>query len=83
MTPMSPYELRKMPDEDCPRWYRIARLDDGCLILESVPDAGFKPHDSWRFERLVTEDLAADASPDDVARLLKRALNARIKELLP
>lgn len=66
-----------------PEWYRLARTDDGVLCLECISDktlnrAGEPP--DWAFAGeappLIARQLKNDDSPDQVAKVLERAVRA-------
>ena len=65
------------------QWFRLSRTDDGILCLESISDATRnRPGDPapWAFGGEVPPHIARqlddDSDPDQVARVLDRAVRA-------
>lgn len=64
-------------------WFRLRRTDDGLLCLESISDATLNrsgPPAEWAFggevPRHIARQLTDDNDPDQVARVLERAMRA-------
>jgi hypothetical protein len=63
------------------QWFRLARTSDGLLCLESISDATLcrsGPPADWAFggevPRHIVRQLTDDDDPDQVARVLDRAI---------
>lgn len=80
MIALSPSKLISTPAGGA--WFRLARTSDGLLCLESISDdvARNGPSAYWAFRGDVPPHIATqlddDDSPDQVARVLDRALRA-------
>lgn len=82
----SVFPAGKPPAESTPTWFRLRRTDDGLLCLESIPDEVISRSQSrlsepeWAFfadvPPHIARQLTDDASPDFVAGVLGRALQA-------
>jgi hypothetical protein len=64
-------------------WFRLSRTSDGVLCLESISDATLNrsgPPAEWAFggevPRHIAKQLVDDNDPDQVAKVLDRAIRA-------
>lgn len=79
---LSPSTMRRGQTDSQPRWFRLARTDDGLLCLESISDASLNsdPLAEWAFygdaPPRIAKQLADDDDPDQVAKVLNIAVHA-------
>jgi hypothetical protein len=88
MIALSPSKLISLSPTDAgtqrgPEWFRLARSSDGILCLESISDATLNrsgPAAEWAFgaevPRHIARQLTDDQDPDQVAKVLDRAIRA-------
>ena len=84
MIALSPSKLISDPARPhCGEWFRLSRSSDGVLCLESITDETLhRPGDpaEWAFSaevpRHIAAQLADDHDPDQVVKVLGRAMHA-------